>query len=95
MIVPYGELSAEALTGLIEEYVTRDGTELSEAADKAAAVRRALEAGEAVIVYDVDSETCNILPADEVPPAEPEIDPDPDAWRDPAADEDGPGGPEG
>ena len=67
MIVPYGELSADALTGLSEEFVTRDGTELSDSAGKVARVRQALELGEAVVVYDADSETCNILPADQVP----------------------------
>jgi uncharacterized protein YheU (UPF0270 family) len=64
MIVPHLELSAAALAGVIEEYVTRDGTNLEEATEKAAAVRGALDAGELVIVYDAETESCNILPAD-------------------------------
>ena len=65
MIIPHQQLSAEALTGVIEEYVTRDGTELSEASTKVAAVRRGLDLGSLVLVYDPDAESCNILPADE------------------------------
>jgi len=64
MIVAHRELSSAALSGVIEEYVTRDGTNLEEATEKAAAVRAALDAGELVIVYDAETETCNILPAD-------------------------------
>jgi uncharacterized protein YheU (UPF0270 family) len=64
MIVPHRELSAAALSGVIEEYVTRDGTNLDEATDKAAAVRTALDAGELVIVYDAEAESCNILTAE-------------------------------
>ena len=64
MILPHRDLSAAALSGVIEEYVTRDGTNLEEATEKAAAVRAALDAGELVIVYDAEAESCNILPAD-------------------------------
>lgn len=51
-----GQLSPEALTGLIEEWVTRDGTDYGErevsTRDKAAEVRRLLSRGELLIVYD-------------------------------------------
>lgn len=61
MIVPYRKLSQEALQGVIEEFVTRDGTELGEASTKSAAVRAALERGELVLVFDPETESCNLL----------------------------------
>ena len=52
-------LSPEALEGLIEEFVTRDGTDygLEERTldDKKAAVRRQLDRGEVVIVFDPET----------------------------------------
>ena len=65
MIVPHHQLSADALVGVIEEYVTRDGTELSDAAAKISAVRDALDRGDLVIVFDAELDSCNILAADE------------------------------
>ena len=64
MRVPHTELQESTLTGVIEEYVTRDGTELSDSEAKIAAVRRGLDRGEIVIVYDPDTESCNIVPSD-------------------------------
>ena len=71
MIVPYEQLSPAALTAVIEEYVTRDGTELTDASAKALQVREALGRGELVLVFDADTETCNFLPRDSVPPDDP------------------------
>ena len=68
MIIPPDALSEAALTGVIEEFVTRDGTDLTEVAAKAATVRKALQAGHLVIAFDPEEETCNILPREEVPP---------------------------
>jgi uncharacterized protein YheU (UPF0270 family) len=65
--VPHGALSPEALRGVIEEYVTRAGTDYGaqEKAieEKVADVERQLERGEAIIVFDVDAATTNIVPA--------------------------------
>lgn len=61
MIIPHHELSAEALAGLIEEYVSRDGTELGEVGDKSVEVTRLLDSGELVLVYDPESQSCNII----------------------------------
>lgn len=67
LIIPWKELSPEALTGIIEEFVTRDGTDYGEVEvcleDKIARVRRQLESKKAVIAFDTASETCTILPA--------------------------------
>ena len=61
MIIPHHELSAEALAGLIEEYVSRDGTELSEVTDKAVEVTGLLDRGELLLVYDPETESCNLI----------------------------------
>jgi len=65
--IPIDRLSAQALDGLIEEFVTRDGTDygLREATleEKKGAVRRQLERHELMIVFDPESERCNIVPS--------------------------------
>ncbi len=66
MIIPYERLSPDALAGVIEEYVSRDGTEHTDVEIKVKQVRRALEAGELVVVFDAEAESCNLLPPDEV-----------------------------
>ena len=66
VIIPHQELSPAALRGVIEEFVTRDGTELTDAGRKIEQVRRQLERGRLVVTYDPRSRTCNILPGDSV-----------------------------
>jgi len=65
IIVPYRELSASALQGVIESFVLREGTEYG-ATDfsleqKVAHVMRQLERKEAHVVFDPDSESVNIV----------------------------------
>lgn len=61
------QLSREALLGLIQEFVTRDGTDygaVEQALEtKIAQVERQIAAGEVVIVFDPESETANLVPA--------------------------------
>jgi uncharacterized protein YheU (UPF0270 family) len=71
LVIPHRELSTSALQGLIEEFVSRDGTDsgytrgsLAESVDM---VRRQLDTGRAFIVFDRRSQTWNIVPADQVP----------------------------
>ncbi|NOY71975.1 MAG: YheU family protein [Gammaproteobacteria bacterium] len=56
MIIPHSSLSMTALTGLIEEFVTRNGTDYGEAEIaleiKVKQVEIQLEEGRAVILYD-------------------------------------------
>lgn len=63
--VPYKRLSPDALEGLIEEFVTREGTDYGHAEQpfdkKVASVVRQLESGRAVVLYDPDAGTCNIV----------------------------------
>ena len=70
--IPFEELSSEALQGLLEEYVSREGTDYGHTsyslAQKVAAVKLQLETGKAVIVFDPGSSTCNIVPQQDLPP---------------------------
>lgn len=65
MIIPYERLSPEALLGLIEEFVTRDGTDSGYTGksldENVAMVRRQLKQGQALVVFDQASNTCNIV----------------------------------
>jgi len=66
--IPYDKLSPEALNGVIEEFVTRDGTDYGELEvpleTKINQVLNQLKSGNAVIVFERESETCNILKSD-------------------------------
>ena len=66
MIIPHKELSPEALDGVIEEFVTRAGTELTDAQEKVEQVKRQLQQGKLVITYDQKTRTCNIVPVESV-----------------------------
>lgn len=70
MIVPWQALAPETLENLLQAFVTRDGTDYGEQEysldEKVQQVRRALEKGDAVIVFSERSEQCNIVPADQV-----------------------------
>ena len=70
LVIPHQQLSPQALSGLIEEFVTRDGTDSGytrgSLAENVSRVRRQLDAGQAVVVYDNRTHTCNIRPADTV-----------------------------
>jgi uncharacterized protein YheU (UPF0270 family) len=65
VVIPHHKLSSEALQGLLEEFVSRDGTDsgytklsLQQRVDQ---VRRQLDGGDAVIVYDETTQTANIV----------------------------------
>ena len=66
MEIPYQKLSQAALRGLIEEFVTREGTDygLSERSleEKVADVQKQIEKGEAVIEFDSGTGSTHIAP---------------------------------
>ena len=66
MIIPYEKLSPKALRGLIEEFVTRPGTDTgytkASLDDNVDMVMMQLKLGDVFIVYDESTETANILP---------------------------------
>ena len=63
--VPYTELSPEALLGVIDAFVLREGTDYGERdvphATKIAQVQRQLERGEARILFDPVTESVDIV----------------------------------
>ena len=63
--IPYDQLTPETLNGVIEEFVTLDGTDYGEIEvsldTKISQVLAQLKSGKAVIVFDQGPETCNIL----------------------------------
>jgi len=70
MLIPYDLLEADTLTRLIEDFVTRDGTDNGDETPletRVLRVRRALDKGEAVIAFDPDSQQCQLMLKRDVP----------------------------
>jgi uncharacterized protein YheU (UPF0270 family) len=67
MDIPWQALQPETLRALIEEFVTRDGTDYGarEASleTKVLQIQKLLESGKIKIVFDADSESCNLVEA--------------------------------
>jgi uncharacterized protein YheU (UPF0270 family) len=65
VFVPHTELSADALRGVVESFVLREGTDYGEQEfsleQKLAHVYRQLECAEAQIVFDPNTETIDIV----------------------------------
>lgn len=68
MIIPYQELEPDTLTALIEEFVSRDGTDYGEyefsLSDKVAQVKSLLQSGQVVILFSESTGLCNIVSKD-------------------------------
>ena len=64
-IIPVNKLNSEALQGVIEEYISRDGTDYGDievsAVTKFRQVKQKLENGSAVLIFDDETETTNIF----------------------------------
>jgi len=64
MIIPHTDIAPATLNALIEEFVTRDGTDYGDIetsmATKVQQVINQLERKEVFIVYSEEYETCNI-----------------------------------
>jgi uncharacterized protein YheU (UPF0270 family) len=65
MRIPWDKLSEDVLEALLEEFITREGTEYGASevplGRKVYQVRQQLKSGDAVIVYDADTQTSNIV----------------------------------
>ena len=64
MLIPHHLLEADTLTRLIEDFVTREGTDNGDEtplATRMQRVRQALERGAAVIVFEPDSQQCLLM----------------------------------
>ena len=70
LIIPPEQLSAEALQGVIEEFITREGTDYGTSewslAEKVKQVLAQLRAGKAQIVFDTRAETCTLMTREEM-----------------------------
>jgi uncharacterized protein YheU (UPF0270 family) len=70
VIVPHRELSREALMGVIEQFVTRDGPDPGHTDTpldrKIERVLESLDRGSAVLVFDASLNSCNILPREDL-----------------------------
>ncbi|MGH1462427.1 MAG: YheU family protein [Neptuniibacter sp.] len=66
MIIPYDQLATDTLISLIEEFVSRDGTDYGEEETplykKVEQVKAQLVSGEAVILFSESTGQCNIVP---------------------------------
>ncbi len=65
LVVPWAQLSPDALRGVIEEFVTREGTEYGDQDvpldTKVAAVKRQLESGDVLVVFDAATNSANLV----------------------------------
>ncbi len=66
--VPIGDLSDEALRGVVESFVNREGTDYGVVErtldEKVADVMRQLQVGDARVVFDPESESIQIVPVE-------------------------------
>jgi len=66
--IPFEALSEDALLGVIDDYITREGTDYGHRdftlAEKRTAIRRALETGRATISFDPATATTTLIVAD-------------------------------
>lgn len=74
MIVPYTMLNPDTLRGIVEEFVLREGTDYGYGASvgsesrttasldtKVAQVMKQLERGDVAVVYDAETESCDLV----------------------------------
>jgi uncharacterized protein len=73
IVIPHEKLSPEALRGLVEEVVTRNGTDngyiQATLEQNVAMVIAQLQRKEVVVVYDERTRTANIVPCQDLPPS--------------------------
>ena len=70
MLIPYDQLEPDTLTRLIEDFVSRDGTDNGDETPqetRVLRVRHALSKGLAVIFFDLESQQCQLMPMHAVP----------------------------
>ena len=60
--IPPEQLSPQALRSVLEEIVTRDGTEATDARLKIRQVEDLLKGGAVELWFDRDSRTCSLVP---------------------------------
>lgn len=75
LVIPYQELNPDTLHAMVEDFVTRDGTDYGELetpiAQRIDLVLRQLRAGKAFILYDAEAASFTIGSAEHLRAAEP------------------------
>lgn len=61
MRIPHEKLRPATLRAVVEEFVTRDGTDYSSVEQRVESVLRQLDAGLVGLHFDEQTETCNIV----------------------------------
>ena len=65
MIIPFEQISSDALTGLIEEFISREGTDYGweevAMATKVEQLKRQLVKGDIAVVFDPATESVSLL----------------------------------
>ena len=70
MLIPFEQIDTDTLTRLIEDFVTRDGTDNGDETPlntRIERVRKALDKKQAVILFDVESQQCQLCLRHDVP----------------------------
>jgi len=65
MFIPHSHLLPATLRSVVQEFVTRDGTDHSPVEPKIERVLRQLESGVVKLYFDDETQTCNIVVAEE------------------------------
>jgi uncharacterized protein YheU (UPF0270 family) len=71
MLIPYDLLEPETLRRVVEDFVTRDGTDNGDDTPletRVALVMRALDRKEAFIAFDAENQQCQLMHRRDVPP---------------------------
>ncbi len=65
IIIPPDEISPETLTNLLEEYITREGTDYGDVelslAEKISRLRPQISRGDVLIIYDEHAQCINLV----------------------------------
>ena len=71
MRIPHKKLSPATLRAVVQEFVTRDGTDYSSVNQRVENVLRQLEVGRVELYFDQQTQSCNIVRVEngENPPA--------------------------
>lgn len=71
MVIPWSSLSEDALAGIIEDFVTREGTEYGSSdialEQKVQQIQRQLRSGDASVVYDSEQLSCSVTLTRDLP----------------------------
>jgi uncharacterized protein len=62
MLIPHTRLSPATLRAVVEEFVTRDGTDHSSIARRIESLLQQLDSGRVELHFDQDTHSCNMVP---------------------------------